>query len=543
MISFLASRRGMGWKRTTGTSPCEQWRGRVPVLVLVSCWVGVAFAQQPFGTIVGTVTDPTGATLPSTTVTVTNTDTQVNRTVVTSATGDYSVPYLVNGTYRITAVHPGFRASVMSPVALQAAQTVRADIRMQLGQIKELLEVSGTAVALQMDTAAVGTTIDSKLVNELPLNGRTFAQLAALVPGVAPQGSTNIGTDRKRGSIGTAFAITANGFSDVQNTFIYDGVPAMDLDSYNFAFSPSIDAIAEFKVQTSTYSSAYGGAPGAHVDVITKSGANAFHGTLWEFNRNDALAARNYFSTTKARLNRNQFGANLGGPVRKNKAFFFFNWESGRQVQGTAGQLLSVPPEAFRTGDFSSLLPSGIIISDPRTGQPFSNNKIPSNRIDPNATTFMSFTPAPNRSSDALGANNFVTRSFSTRTNEDQYVGRVDNNISSRDTLSARYMYDQLTTPNEPPLFGNDENINTARGQNVTVSWTHTFSPTFVSNVLVGWNRFFEHQVFGTTNKPEYDIACGRMHLPMVACDPFNYGPPNIQAGYSVFRVRNNGPR
>jgi hypothetical protein len=104
-------------------------------------------------------------------------------------------------------------------------------------------------------------------------------------------------------------------------------------------------------------------------------------------------------------------------------------------------------------------------------------------------------------------------------------------------------MYDELTTPNEPPLFGNDENINTARGQNVATSWTHTFSPTFVSNVLAGWNRFFEHQVFGTTDRPEYDIACGRMHLPMVACDPLNYGPPNIQDGYSVFRVRDNGPR
>ena len=109
----------------------------------------------------------------------------------------------------------------------------------------------------------------------------------------------------------------------------------------------------------------------------------------------------------------------------------------------------------------------------------------------------------------------------------------VDYNLSSRDALSARYMYDRLTTPNEPEIFGNDENINTGKGQNQVISWTHTFSPTFVSNVLVGWNRFFEHQIFGTTNNPKYDIACGLMHLPHVACDPFNYGPPDIQAGYS----------
>lgn len=530
------------WRRRTGFSRFRRSFLSAVVLVLACC-VNVMFAQQPFGIIVGTVTDTTGATVPAATVTVTNQATELKQKVVTSATGDYSVPYLVNGTYTIQVERPGFRTSIMRDVVLQAAQVLRADVRMQVGEVNQMVDVSDSAIALQTDSAVVGTTIDSKSVNDLPLNGRTFAQLATLVPGVAPQGATNIGTARKRGSIGTAFAFTANGFSDVQNNFIYDGVPAMDLDSYNFAFSPSIDAIAEFQVQTNSYSSVYGGAPGAHVDVITKSGTNALHGTLWEFNRNDALSARNYFSTTKDRLNRNQFGANLGGPIRKNKAFFFFNWESGRQVQGTSGQLLSVPTAAFRTGDFSSLLPSGIIINDPRSGRPFPNNQIPSDRIDAKATTFMSFTPAPNRSSDALGANNFLTQSFSTDTTEDQYVGRADYKISSRETLYARYMYDNLTTPNQAPVFGNDGNINSAKGQNQIISWTHTFSPAFMSNVFLGWNRFFENQVFGTTNDPTYNIACGLMHLPMVACDPINYGPPSIQAGYSVFNVRENGPR
>ena len=426
---------------------------------------------------------------------------------------------------------------------LRAAQTVRVDIRLQLGAFEQAIEVSASAIALQTDTTGVATTIDAKAINDLPLNGRTFAQLATLVPGVAPQVSVNIATDRKRGSIGTSFAITASGFSDVQNSFVYDGVPAMDLDSYNFAFSPSLDAIGQFRVQTSTYSSAYGGAPGAHVDVATKSGTNALHGTAWEFNRNDALAARNYFSTAKPRLNRNQFGANLGGPIRKNALFFFVNWESGRQVQGTTGQLRSLPPMDFRTGDFSSLLPSGIVITDPATGLPFPNNRIPADRLDPNAAAFMGFTPAPNRSSNALGANNYLSQSLDTRTNEDQLVARLDYHPSPGDALSARYIYDELTAPNEPPLFGDDETLNTGDGHNLAASWTHTFSPTFTSNVLVGWNRFFEHQVFGTTDKPEYDIACGLMELPMVACDPINYGPPNIQAGYSLFRVRDNGPR
>ena len=209
--------------------------GRVLVLVLVTCSAGVAFAQQPFGTIVGTVTDATGAVMPGVTVTVTNTDTKTRHTVMTSASGDYSLSYVMNGIYRIEATPSGFRAAAVSGVVVGAAHTVRVDIRMELGEVQQGIEVLASANTRQTDTAVVGTTIDGKSVSDLPLNGRTFAQLATLVPGVAPQVSTSIGTRRKRGSIGTAFAITANGFSAAQNAFIYDGVPAMDLDSYNFA--------------------------------------------------------------------------------------------------------------------------------------------------------------------------------------------------------------------------------------------------------------------------------------------------------------------
>src|SRR4030095_14165742 len=470
MISVFVYGREMEPKKITGSSPYEHWCARVSVLVLVWLCASVASAQQPFGSIVGTITDPRAATVSSVTITVTNTKTLISQTVVSSVTGDYSVPYLPNGTYSIKAEHPGFRTLIMTGVVVRAAQTLRADIHLELGEVKEVVEVAGDGLALQTDTAAVGTTIESKSINDLPLNGRTFAQLASLVPGGAPQGSINIGTDRKRGSIGTAYAITANGFSDVQNAFIYDGVSAMDLDSYNFAFSPSIDSISEFRVQTSSYSSAYGGTPGAQVDVITKSGTNAFHGTAWEFNRNNALAARNYFSTTKDPLNRNQFGANFGGAILRNTAFFFFNWESGRQDRGTAGRLLSVPPAAFRTGDFSSLLAEGIVITDPESGQPFSNNRIPSERMDPNAAILMSVTPEPNRTSNALGGNNFLTNTVTTQTIEDQYVARVNSNLSGRTAVSGRYIYDELTTPNEPPVFGNDENINTATAHNLAIS-------------------------------------------------------------------------
>ena len=277
-------RRGRPSRKTPAIPSLQRWGRRASVLALLTSWAAAASAQQPFGSIVGTVTDPTGAPLSAATVTVTHAATQVTQTVETGSTGDYSLPYLANGTYTIKAERSGFRASVTSR-ELRAAQTLRVDVRLQLGAFEEAIEVSASAIALQTDTTGVATTIDAKAINDLPLNGRTFAQLATLVPGVAPQVSANITTDRKRGSIGTPFAITASGFSAVQNSFAYDGVPAMDLDSYNFAFSPSLDAIGQFRVQTSTYSSAYGGAPGAHVDVATKSGTNALHGTAWEFNR------------------------------------------------------------------------------------------------------------------------------------------------------------------------------------------------------------------------------------------------------------------
>ena len=182
MLLFSTSGRNIRARERTESLSCQSC-AHFFVLVFACFYVSVAFAQQPFGTIVGTVTDQTGASLPAATVTVTNTRTRVNQTVVTSTTGDYSVSYLISGVYTIKAERPSFRPALMSNVLVRAAETVRVDFRMQLGEVQQVLQVSATATVLQTDTAVVGTTIDSKSVNELPLNGRTFAQLATLVPG------------------------------------------------------------------------------------------------------------------------------------------------------------------------------------------------------------------------------------------------------------------------------------------------------------------------------------------------------------------------
>jgi Carboxypeptidase regulatory-like domain/TonB dependent receptor-like, beta-barrel len=497
----------------------------------------LASAQGTTGTILGTVTDPSGAVVPGATVTISETQTGVVHKTVTNKQGNYQVPYLTDGTYVVKVDKTGFQATAVNNVGLMAAQTVRIDVKIKLGAVTQTTEVSAASFHLQTDTTVVASTVQSNIVRELPLNGRTFAQLATLVPGVSPIGTSSIGTRRRRGSVGTAIAITSNGFGASQNNYLYDGVGAVDVDSYNFEFAPSIDSIQEFRVQTSTYSAEFGGQPGAQITLITKSGTNQYHGSAWEFNRNDALTARNPFSPKVDRLNRNQFGANLGGPAVKDKLFFFFNWEAGRQIEGNASSLAVVPPTAFRTGDFSSLLPN-IIIKDPTTGLPFPGNKITT--INPASAALLAVTPEPNISS---GSNNFLSSSQSLPTRENQYTGRVDYNLNSRNTFYGRFVYDKLSTPTVAPFFGNDEDNNIATATNYVVNWTHTFSPNLVSSLLVGWNHYFETEAFGTTGNDKYNIACGQMKLPLVACDPLNYGPPVVTAGYDLFSIRANGPR
>ncbi len=507
----------------------------------VVCFLAAAAlqAQQATGTIVGTVVDPAGALVPGVNVTVTENATKRSQTVRTNGTGEYQVPYLTPGDYSLTAEHAGFEKSVVNRVTLDVSQTVRVDFHLEVGTTTQSVQVEANAAQLQTESTALGETINRKTTADLPLNGRSFAQLAELVPGVTPAVNSDITLRRNRGSMGTSIAVQANGFASTQNMYSYDGVPAMDLDSYDFSFSPSIDAIEEFHVVTTGYSAEYGGAPGAFVDLVTKSGTGSYHGTLWEFNRNNDFSARNAFNITNQRLNRNQFGANAGGPVPKarQKLFFFFNWESGRQVAGTFSALTTVAPAAFRAGDFSS---SSAIIYDPATGAPFPGNIIPSTRIRPASTAFMQYTPLPNFSA---GPNNFITPTITVPTEENQYVPRVDYYPGTRDRLFFRYMFNSLTTNTVLPTFGSDQDNNNGRTQNMAINWTHTLSSRWVVNALAAWDRFFETELLGTTGNSKYNIACGIMNLPGVACDPYNYGPPSISNGYTDYTVRTNGPR
>lgn len=505
-------------------------------------------AQTTTGKIVGTVTDPSGSIVPGAKVTVTDQGTSHSRTTSTDAQGHYEFPFLPVATYAISVQAQGFQTSGVQSFPLNVDQVARVDVKLALGQTSENVKVEASAILMQTENASVGTVIDSTKVVDLPLNGRSFVQLALLTPGVNPGTPGSITLRRNRGSLGQSVGMAANGARDTQNRFYYDGIESMDLDSYSFSFSPSVDAINQFRVATNSYSAEIGGAPGGQVNLTTKSGTNAFHGTAWEFNRNDAFEAFNAFQPRTSgakppRLNRNQFGANLGGPVwipklynGKDKTFFFFNWESGRQISGTYGGQALVPTAALRGGDFSA---SPATIFDPASGRPFPNNIIPENRIASYATKFLSgWLPLPNI--NAAGYN-YLSPASSAPTNQDQYISRVDHNFSERDTLSVSYMYDLSETSSIGTFVFNGSG-NRARAQNVSIGEFHTFSPSVVNELRVGWNRFFEHGFFGTTDNPDYDIA-NRIGIPGVSSDPQNYGPPTFSAGYTFPSVATSGPR
>ncbi|MGH9657020.1 MAG: carboxypeptidase regulatory-like domain-containing protein [Bryobacteraceae bacterium] len=518
------------------------------VVTTLAFAVNPAFPQAITAKLVGAVTDPSGAVVLNAKVETRNVQTNLVRSTATDAQGNYELNFLPVGSYTLSVEAAGFLRAEVSQFQLNLDQVARVDVRLRLGQTTESVTVEAGALLMQTENATVGTVIDSQKVVELPLNGRSFVQLALLTPGVNPGTPGSITVRRLRGAVGQAVGMSANGARDTQNRFYYDGIEAMDLDSYSFSFSPSIDAINEFKVQASTYSADVGGAPGGQVNLTTKSGTNLLHSTFWWFNRNDAFTALNGFQprtpgAKPPRLNRNQFGGNAGGPVLlpklyngKDKTFFFFNWESGRQVAGSFGGQALVPPVPQRQGDFSAV---AAIINDPVTRQPFPGNRIPATRIASYARRFLDgFVPVPNVNEPSI---NYRGPRAAAPIDQDQYVARVDHTFSSTDSLTASYIYNDQAD-DSVPTYSFDTRGNAARGQNLSVAEVHVFSPAVVNEIRAGWHRFFEHEFFGTTDKPDLDVA-NIIGIPGVATRPRDFGPPNFSAGYALPTVRSIGPR
>ena len=475
-------------------------RQALAVLLLVPA---LALAQVNTATLHGIVTDASGAALPGATVTLTNSDTASVRTSVTDNAGQYTLPSLQPGTYVISATHAGFSAVKQNDVLLEVGQVSSLDLTLPIGSADQTVTVSTATNSLESTDTSLGTVISQQQVVDLPLNGRQFSQLLELAPGVVPiDNSQNAGKAPNFGA--GAVSPSVNGQSNRSNTFFVDGILDSDPFFGGFSFSPSIDDIQEFKEESHTDQAEYGQSTGAVVSIVTRPGGNTLHGSAYEFFRNTVLNAQNRFATTKLPYHQNQFGGSVGGPVLKNKLFFFANYEGGRQSQPTPNYY-TVPTAAQLSGDFSGTLPGDrqATIYDPatynpvtQTEQPFANNVIPTNRIDPGMLQYLNtIYPKPNFTPTAANQNNFFS-SIGNTTIGDQGSVRLDYNLGTKDVINGRYSQNNATLSSSgglQTLFQTGFN-----GKNLGGNWLHTYSPTLVSQVTVAYNSIDIPQAFAT---------------------------------------------
>jgi len=498
-----------------------------------------ALAQQETATISGTITDATGASVPNAVVIVTNVQTGISvRTEATEA-GTYVVPSLRPGDYSIAVESKGFQKTVRTGVTLQVAQVARIDVTLQTGALTESVEVVAATPLLDTLTSSRGSVIDQKKIVELPLNGRDYNQLALLSPGVLP------GTPRLA-SVNFKGVLNVNGNRTFNNVFLLDGV---DNISYSNSFrgenvqlvQPSIEALQEFKIQTNAYSAEFGRSSGAVVNATIKSGTNTVRGSVYEFVRNDSLDANNFFSNAlgapKPKRERNQFGGAAGGPLVKNRTFWFGDYEGLRDLEGVP-RVRQVPTAAEKAGLFSAA------VFDPFTaGRPeFSRNAqgqwvIPRERWDPVGAAIVGLIPDPNVANSTIFASTPVT---DTRT--DQFDVRVDHQISPNMTLFGRYSFVDTLTFRPAPLEGLAEGSfndafgsNDMRSQGLAIGLTWTVSPTLVGDIRFGYSAGDYY-----TTPPNYGVdGPAQIGLKNVPSDPaITGGVPkvNIQGFDAVGR-------
>ena len=440
-------------------------------------------AAQATGTIAGIVTDETGAVLPGATVEVAHTGTTQLRTATTGQDGFYTVPLLQPGTYDVKATLGGFRTFLRPGVTVAVESTARVDMQLVVGRLEESVTVSGQPPLVETSSAQLGTVIDQKKIEELPLNGRNFTQLGTLLPGVvAPPGSLGGGGgDATPGGFGaTTSGFNVNGMRNQSNNFLLDGASNNDTFNTGFIMRPPPDAIQEFKILTHSFNAEYGRNAGSIVNVVTRAGSNDLRGAAWEFNRDDALQARNFFAPAaqpKPKLKQNQFGASVGGPILRNRVFGFGYYEGHRNTSGETLNL-AVLTDAQREGNFGATP-----IRDPDTGLPFPGNIIPAGRLDPIAVRLIQeFYPRVNS-----GPNRYVA-SPDTTDNRDQFGMRYDYQAGRSHAVLGRYLRtvtDRVTPASTRPVGSQAK----AALQDLLLSDTHLFSARAINVARFSYNR------------------------------------------------------
>jgi Carboxypeptidase regulatory-like domain/TonB dependent receptor/TonB-dependent Receptor Plug Domain len=476
------------------------------------------------GTIVGTVTDAKGGAVSRAKVTVKNTGTNATRDVFTNAGGEYTAPLLPPGQYEISVEQTGFRRAVISQIKLEVDQTARVDVVLQVGSLNEQVMVSETEPLIQTDSSTVGQVIDQQKVTQLPLNERNFLAFTLLVPGaqLPSDGSQN---STQGGSI------SVNGAREQANNFLLDGVDNNDLAINQYTVLPSVDAIQEFKVQSSNSSAEYGRSGGAQINVVTKSGTNQFHGTAFEFMRNRHLDAKNFFDQPDCtagsavgtcggipRFDRNQYGGTLGGPIRKDRTFFFGAYE-GLTLRQSETRIATVPSAAQRQAALAAVPnpdPAGLAVF----------NLLPLANIGNNANGFVS--------SPAI------------RNQVGQVISKVDHRFNDNNTLSGEYAlfnenrfnpFDPLASFTNIPGNGS---FTINRGQIVRIEYGHTFSAKLINDLRIGFNRS-RGGIFQQHNGTDVNKQLG---FPTVLNNPLDLGVPQVAiAGFSNIGEPGNLPQ
>src|SRR5208337_2434321 len=513
------------------------------VVLLISATV-IGFAQVDTGSLVGTVKDASGAVLPNVSVTATNVDTGVPTSAKTELSGNYVITPLHIGRYSVSVEVTGFRREIRKDIVLDVQQTIKLDFTLQVGSISETMEVSGAPPLLETESASLGNVVTAETVELLPLNGRRYTDLAELTSGVSKviEGPVNGGNTPTNGNAGGSFAV--NGTRGDQNNFMLDGIDNNSNDNGDLSILSSVDAIAEFKIQTSNYSAEFGRSGGAVINATTKSGTNNFHGSAWEFFRNDALDSAQYgfgSSVAKAPYKQNQFGATFGGPLVKEKVFFFGDYE-GTRIHSATTDFATVPTPAEATGNFSDILgvqgqncgPNGSSPCVDAANRPVLQNEI----YNPAATCTVggitvrqgfgfdcSNNPIsgqaniiPSASMVQLGlnyaalypvvatpgGNNYSVNAPGTNRG-DQMDVRVDENVTSKIQLFERFSLSQESRFQAPVFSGiaDGGNYNTGNRpldtRGLVLGYTHAISSNLVNSARIGFNR-----VHYISNTPSY---------------------------------------
>ena len=497
---------------------------------------------QNYGEINGTVSDPTGGVITGATVTVTNTATNIARSVQTNTSGNYTLPFLAPGVYDVQAEQAGFKASRRAGVQLQVGAVARIDVAMEVGQVSEVVAVTGTAALLTTEGSAVGTVIENKRIVELPLNGRDYLKLIALIPGVTAETPPSFTATGRQGGERANQNYSIAGQRMQFTHYTLDGIENTDPNWNLWIFRPSIDALQEFKVETGVYSAEYGHQP-SQVNVTTKSGTNTFHGAAFEFLRNSALDARQWQQSTgvKNPFRRNQYGFELEGPLTipklfngKDRLFFMSNFE-GLRDRSTLQQIGSVATDRMRRGDFSA---SGRNIFDPKTrvittdangnqkaisALPYSGNIIPQVQFSPIAQKLLEFYPAPTTPGDSILRN--YTRQANTPTDWDQFTQRIDFNESSKSFWFGRFGWDDEFT-STASLFANQNEQYALKAYQVMLSNIRTFSPTVVNEFRFGFNQLVSDATTSSAYKRNVTAELGMRDV--YNTSPAAWGIPSV---------------